>query len=145
MPKTSTGLTVALVEALRAGGVSLPSALGLVEPLEQLLGKEAERRAKLLLMKAAESTPEDPEDQPEDPVHLSPRELEVMHLLATRMSYKEIGSALGRSPETVKSHVGRAFRKLGINRAADIEVALRRVNPNSPARGTTGEPEKGAS
>lgn len=45
---------------------------------------------------------------------LSPRELEVLRLLAVAKSNKEIASFLGISAGTAKSHVNNIFRKLGV-------------------------------
>lgn len=45
---------------------------------------------------------------------LSDRELEVYQLMAEGMSNKEIGDSLGISEKTVKNHVSRVFRKLGV-------------------------------
>ena len=45
---------------------------------------------------------------------LSDRELEVYQLMAEGMSNKEIGDNLGISEKTVKNHVSRVFRKLGV-------------------------------
>ena len=44
---------------------------------------------------------------------LTPRELEVLHLLAAGQANKEIARALGVSPNTVKTHLARLFEKLG--------------------------------
>lgn len=44
---------------------------------------------------------------------LSPRELEVLQLLAAGQANKEIARALGVSPNTVKTHLARLFEKLG--------------------------------
>lgn len=44
---------------------------------------------------------------------LTPREVEVLGLLAAGRSNKEIARALGVSPNTVKTHLARLFAKLG--------------------------------
>ena len=44
---------------------------------------------------------------------LTPRELDIVRLLADGMSNVEIASALVVEPSTVKSHLGRAMAKLG--------------------------------
>jgi len=44
---------------------------------------------------------------------LTPRELEVLQLLAAGQANKEIARALGVSPNTVKTHLARLFEKLG--------------------------------
>jgi len=58
------------------------------------------------------------------PVHsLTTRELDVVRLVAEGMSNREIAVKLDLSPLTVKSHLGRIARKLGVGDRAHI-VAL---------------------
>jgi DNA-binding CsgD family transcriptional regulator len=47
---------------------------------------------------------------------LSPRELEVLAVLAAGDSNKVMARRLGISPHTVKTHVGRVCEKLGVQR-----------------------------
>jgi DNA-binding CsgD family transcriptional regulator len=55
---------------------------------------------------------------------LSPRECEILALLASGQSNKELARTLGISPNTVKTHVGRVFEKLEVpNRVRAIEKA----------------------
>jgi len=51
---------------------------------------------------------------------LSPRELEVLRLLAQGFMLREIGLKLGISPRTVEVHKARAMAKLHCNTLADI-------------------------
>jgi DNA-binding NarL/FixJ family response regulator len=46
---------------------------------------------------------------------LSPREIEVIHLLARGLSNKEIGAKLGVVEGTVKIHIASIFNKLGVS------------------------------
>jgi LuxR family maltose regulon positive regulatory protein len=58
---------------------------------------------------------------------LTNRELEIIELLAQRMSNKEIAGKLFISPETVKRHTINIYQKLGVNNrreAADKGHAL---------------------
>lgn len=65
---------------------------------------------------------------------LSPREREVLHLLADGLTNKEIARRLAVSERTVKFHVGSIFAKLGVpNRAAAVRVALERRLVDPPA------------
>lgn len=60
-------------------------------------------------------------------VQLSPREREVMHLIAEGSTAEGVGDALGVSVETVRSHVRNAVRKLQArNRVHAIAIALER-------------------
>lgn len=55
---------------------------------------------------------------------LTNREMEVLLLLAERMSNKEIASRLVVAPETVRRYTGRIFQKLGVNnRRAAVGMA----------------------
>jgi DNA-binding NarL/FixJ family response regulator len=56
------------------------------------------------------------------PFGLTPRELEVVSLVATGASNKEIAGILGLSEETVKHHLSRIFEKTG--QASRVELAL---------------------
>lgn len=61
-----------------------------------------------------------------DPTRLTPRELDVLRLLAEGLSAAEIGTRLHLSESTVKSHVGHIYQKLGAtNRAQALMTAMR--------------------
>lgn len=63
---------------------------------------------------------------------LSPREEEVLRLLATGETNRQIAKRLSISDETVKSHVGAIFRKLEVSdrtRAAVLAVRAGLVHP----------------
>lgn len=64
---------------------------------------------------------------PEGPsAPLSPRELEVLGLLASGATNREIASELHLSPHTVKEHTGKLYRKLDVrNRAEAVQRAER--------------------
>lgn len=67
----------------------------------------------------------DPE--PEKPAALSPREVEVLRLAADGHTNAAIGRALRISATTVKTHLMRAYEKLGVgDRTAAVSQALRR-------------------
>jgi DNA-binding CsgD family transcriptional regulator len=58
---------------------------------------------------------------------LSPREREVLRLVADGLSDKEIGAALAISAQTVAKHVGSVRRKLDVpSRTAAATLAMRR-------------------
>ena len=58
---------------------------------------------------------------------LTAREREVLEHVANGLGNKEIGLAIGRSVETVKTHLESIFQKLGANdRAHAVSIALRR-------------------
>jgi len=55
---------------------------------------------------------------------LSPREREVLGLVAQGLSGKQVARALGVSPKTVEHHKTRAFAKLGVPNQAAAVAAL---------------------
>lgn len=58
---------------------------------------------------------------------LSPREVEILKLVADGLSTSEIAGRIHLSAATVKTHLHRSFGKLGVNdRAAAVAEALRR-------------------
>jgi len=60
-------------------------------------------------------------------VHLTPRELTTLRLMADGKSNKEIAGDLGISERTVKTHLGHLFEKLGVtSRTEAVKVASRR-------------------
>lgn len=64
--------------------------------------------------------------EPEAPV-LSPREREVLTLIAAGSSIPAMAKELFLAPSTVKTHVQRLYDKLGVNdRAAAVAEAMRR-------------------
>ena len=56
------------------------------------------------------------------PFHLSPRERDVLSLLASGQTDKEIASALAISNRTVSNHVARILGKLGARSRAEAAV-----------------------
>jgi DNA-binding NarL/FixJ family response regulator len=58
---------------------------------------------------------------------LTPREIEVLELLAEGLPNKSIADRLGISPQTVKFHVSSISSKLGaVNRTDIVRLAVRR-------------------
>jgi NarL family two-component system response regulator LiaR len=51
----------------------------------------------------------------------------VLELLAAGRSNKEIANALGVSPNTVKTHVGRLFGKLEVSRRTEAILRAREL------------------
>ncbi|MEU6908040.1 response regulator transcription factor [Streptomyces coeruleorubidus] len=67
--------------------------------------------------------------------HLTPREVQVLGLVARGLSNGEIGRQLYIGEATVKTHLLRTFVKLGVNdRTAAVTVALSRGVLTSPHR-----------
>ena len=53
-------------------------------------------------------------DLSDDPIPLTPRETEVLCLVAAGLANKQIGFSLGITEKTVKTHMGNILRKLGV-------------------------------
>jgi len=68
---------------------------------------------------------------------LSPRESQVLHLLAEGLSASQIGKRLYISESTIKTHIGKIYDKLGAtNRAQAVMIAVRKglVTTEGPSR-----------
>jgi DNA-binding NarL/FixJ family response regulator len=73
--------------------------------------------------------------QPADPsAALSPREREILDLLAQGLANKEIGAKLNLSPFTVKNHLAHIFEKLHVRSRTEAALAHLRPLPR-PAAG----------
>lgn len=98
----------AAVDAAAAGLVVLPAAL-----------------AAELAARAGDGAPPEPRPVAADP-GLTPREREVLELLARGMGNKGVGRTLGISEHTVKAHVAAVFEKLGAStRAEAVAIGVR--------------------
>jgi DNA-binding NarL/FixJ family response regulator len=62
-------------------------------------------------------------DSPSDP--LSPREREVLSLVAEGMANQQIARALGITERTVKAHLGSAYRQIGVGDRTSAALWLR--------------------
>jgi DNA-binding NarL/FixJ family response regulator len=66
------------------------------------------------LLDEAPSEPDIPSQSPETPQSLSPREIEIMSLIADGQTNGEIAARLFLAEKTVKNHVRRIYSKLGV-------------------------------
>ncbi|MGI8700858.1 MAG: helix-turn-helix transcriptional regulator [Nocardioidaceae bacterium] len=68
---------------------------------------------------------------------LSPRELDVVHLLVSGLTNKEIGKLLVLSPKTIARHLDSARRKLGVTSrtALAVKAVEAGIVPDEPPRG----------
>lgn len=57
-----------------------------------------------------------PNDRKREDLHITPRELEILELIAQGLSNREIAEKLFVSENTVKTHSSRVFDKLGARR-----------------------------
>ena len=103
-------------------------AAGLVAFLSKSLGMNAMLAALTQLAQGdTVFTPQMPTSAPalaEPPFGLTPRQLDVLALLATGQSNKAIAQAMGISPATVKNHLDGIFAKMGVaNRLQAVMLA----------------------
>ncbi len=105
LPRTATGEQIAAAVAAAAAGLTvLPADTG---------SAPAPRPAVHASAAPAQS--------------LSPREIEVIAMLAEGLGNKVIGARLGISEHTVKSHVASIFAKLGVSTRAEAAVSAARL------------------
>jgi PAS domain S-box-containing protein len=72
-----------------------------------------------------------PDDRPTAPYpHLTPRQVEVLHLLEQGRSTKQIAAELHLTTETVRNHIRRLFRALGVNSRLEAVAAVRAHRPD---------------
>jgi len=62
-------------------------------------------------------------------LHVTPRQAEVLRLIATGLSDKQIASKLGVSPRTVQSHVDRLYLQNGLHKRTALIAAWVREHP----------------
>jgi DNA-binding CsgD family transcriptional regulator/ArsR family metal-binding transcriptional regulator len=122
---------LAFAAALRAGGASTDDCPDFIEPLSTssvypVFGPDGRLRSTFTLetdrsaaQNPALTTAADSQTQggeaPQTPHDLTPREVQVLKLVAEGASNPEISARLRISPHTVKSHIIHIFNKLGVN------------------------------
>jgi len=75
------------------------------------------------------------EERPADaltalPPHLTPRQVEVLRLLEQGRSTKQIAAELHLTIETVRNHIRRLFRALGVHSRLEAVAAARAASPD---------------
>lgn len=98
------------------------STLDLGQTIDRLLRFDPDREG-------GRTTPEPTSPPSSAATILSPRELEVLHLISTGMTSSEIAGALFVSPHTVKRHMANIREKLGVRSQAAAIAALRDWSP----------------
>jgi FixJ family two-component response regulator len=122
---TGHGNVSMCAQAMKAGAVDfLPKpfrANELLECVERALARSADQRRRDIEKAAVRRLLD----------LLTPREFEVMQLVATGMLNKQIASQLGTAEKTIKVHRGRVMKKLGIVSVAELVrlVEIARIAP----------------
>lgn len=108
-------------KAMKAGAVDfLPKPFKpkqLLESVERALTRSTEQRRRASAKTHARDLIE----------RLTPREHEVMQLVATGMLNKQVGGELGMAEKTVKTHRAHLMQKLGITSVAELMVVLQKA------------------
>jgi FixJ family two-component response regulator len=108
-------------QAMKAGAVDfLPKPFKpkqLLESVERALTRSAQQRRRASAKTHARDLIE----------RLTPREHEVMQLVATGMLNKQVGAELGMAEKTVKTHRAHVMQKLGITSVAELMVLLQKA------------------
>lgn len=68
---------------------------------------------------------------------LTPREYEVMQLVATGLLNKQVAGELGMAEKTVKTHRAHVMQKLGIISVAELMMVLQKAGVTPPVRSGT--------
>lgn len=63
-------------------------------------------------------------------LHVTPRQAEILMLIASGLSDKQIASKLGLSPRTIQSHLDRLYLQHGLHKRAALVAAWLREHPS---------------
>ncbi len=96
-------------------------------PEELIASLESAHRGEVQLTAAAVRSGVEQDQRRTDDLGLSEREIEVVRLLADSLSNSAIAERLYLSPNTVRNHVQRISRKLGVNSRLEIVVTAARA------------------
>ena len=128
---TAHGDIAMCAQAMKAGAIDfLPKPFKptqLLETVEHALVRSTEQRHRVSEKNHARSLLQ----------RLTPREYEVMQLVATGLLNKQIGGELGMAEKTVKTHRAHVMQKLRINSVAELMVVLQKAEIPPVARTET--------
>ena len=127
--KETDAEVLALAAAGTAGCVCDSAASGdMVRVLEQVLCEEppCPSRAVATARRRVAGLPQGPGGNgPAYPLPLSPRELQIAHLIENGLANKAIGRQLGIEAATVKNHLHNICEKLKVHRRGEVAARLR--------------------
>lgn len=78
--------------------------------------------------------------RPERPAGLTPREVEILGLVARGLSNKEIAQRLHITPKTVRNHVEHVYMKIGVSNRAAASLFATEHGLLAPGQGPTANP-----
>lgn len=115
-------------QAMKAGAIDfLPKPFRpnqLLKSVERALTRSSEQLLRASEMSKARALLE----------RLTPREYEVMQLVATGLLNKQVGGELGMAEKTVKTHRAHMMQKLKITSVAELMVVLQKAEVTPPIR-----------
>jgi FixJ family two-component response regulator len=115
-------------QAMKAGAVDFLSKpfkpKQLLESVERALSRSAEQRRRASEKNHTRALLQ----------RLTPREYQVMQLVATGLLNKQVGGELGMAEKTVKTHRAHMMQKLKITSVAELMVVLQRAEVAPPIR-----------
>ena len=115
-------------QAMKAGAIDfLPKPFKpkqLLESVERALSRSADERLRASEKNHARRLIE----------RLTPREYQVMQLVATGLLNKQVGAELGMAEKTVKTHRAHVMQKLGITSVAELMVILQKAGVTLPVK-----------
>jgi DNA-binding NarL/FixJ family response regulator len=123
--------SIALVAALVPFAASASGLMRLYPTLILILSAVG---ATIIVLRAGENPPVDEVAVSEyrsvcdSPEHWTPRELEVLALIASGCSNDEIAAQLVVSTSTVKTHINNLYRKLGVSNRVQAAAQARRLH-----------------
>ena len=92
------------------------------------------RRARIDLARRRPSRTPEPDDSPVARLGLTPRELEVLLLVAEGRTNRVIGETLFMSEKTASVHVSRILAKLGVGGRVEAAAVAHRLGLTAAAR-----------
>ena len=84
-------------------------------------------RARLTIPTAGEAPPPAAEGEPDDPFGLTPRERQVLALVADGATNREIGAQLFMAEKTASVHVSRILAKLDVRSRTEAAAVAHRI------------------
>ena len=125
---TAHGDIAMCAQAMKAGAVDFLSKpfkpKQLLESVERALSRSAEQLRRSSERNHARALLQ----------QLTPREFEVMRLVATGLLNKQVGGELGMAEKTVKTHRAHVMQKLRITSVSDLMVVLQKAEVTPPVR-----------
>ena len=70
-------------------------------------------------------------------LQLTPRQREVLRLMALGATYKEIARQLGVTPKTARNHLTNLYEQIGVHTRAEATICAVRLGLVDPGRVTT--------